>query len=318
MPVCSACHARKAPTMNLSWLDDFLVLAENGNFSRAAAERNMTQPAFSRRIRALEEWVGVTLIDRGTHPATLTEAGEWFRSIAQELRARVARIPDDARAVADAGSATLRFAATHALSFTFLPAWLRSLETRVAVGPIQVVSDVMQHCETLMLQGRAQFLLSHAHRQVPGRLDLPSYRYVEVGTDRLLPVSAPDRQGRARHPLRTRGKARVPMLAYSTESGIGRMVRALRGAALEQARVEPVFTAHLATVLRTMALDSRGVAWLPATLVDDDLKAGRLVTAGPAHWNVDVEIRLTRSAAAIPPVAEAFWQALGGAGSPRA
>ncbi len=39
-------------------------------------------------------------------------------------------------------SATLRFAATHALSLTFLPAWLRSVEARTAVGPIQLVSDV--------------------------------------------------------------------------------------------------------------------------------------------------------------------------------
>ena len=48
-------------TMNLSWLEDFLALAASGNFSRAAQERHMTQPAFSRRIRALEEWLGATL-----------------------------------------------------------------------------------------------------------------------------------------------------------------------------------------------------------------------------------------------------------------
>ena len=47
--------AYKASFMNLSWLDDFLTLAAVGNFSRAAAERHMTQPAFSRRIMALEE-----------------------------------------------------------------------------------------------------------------------------------------------------------------------------------------------------------------------------------------------------------------------
>ena len=53
--------------MNLIWLEDFLALASTGNFSRAE-ERHMTQPAFSRRIRALEEWLGVVLIDRTTHP----------------------------------------------------------------------------------------------------------------------------------------------------------------------------------------------------------------------------------------------------------
>src|SRR6185436_1765912 len=127
-------HAPKASAMNLIWLEDFLVLASTGNFSRAAEERHMTQPAFSRRIRALEEWLGVVLIDRTTHPAALTEAGEWFQSVAQEILARVAQIPDEARAIADATSATLRIASTHALSFTFLPLWLRSLESRITIG----------------------------------------------------------------------------------------------------------------------------------------------------------------------------------------
>ena len=295
--------------MNLSWLADFLAVASSGNFSRAAEERNMTQPAFSRRIRALEEWLGVVLIDRTSHPATLTETGEWFRSVAQEILARVARVPDEARAVSDANSATLRLASTHALSFTFLPSWLRSLESRTTVGPIRLVSDVLQQCETLMLQGSVQFLLSHWHELVPGRLDPSTHRSVMVGSDTLLPVSAPGTEGSARHLLSSAGKARVPILAYSSESGIGRVVRALRGAALEQAHAQPVFTAHLASVLKTMAVDGRGVAWLPASLIRDELDSGRLMEAGSSEWRIEVEIRLFRGQAVLPRAAEAFWKA---------
>ena len=299
--------------MNLSWLDDFLALAASGNFSRAAEERHMTQPAFSRRIRALEEWLGVVLFDRSSHPATLTETGEWFRSVAQEILARVARVPDEARAVSDASSATLRLASTHALSFTFLPAWLRSLESRTPVGPIQLVSDVLQQCESLMLQGRVQFLLCHWHELVAGRLDPAIHRSVKVGSDGLVPVCAPGKDGRPRHALSGTAKARVPILAYSSESGIGRVVRTLRGVALEKVHAEPVFTAHLASVLKTMALDGRGVAWLPASLIRDELDSGRLVAAGGSEWSIDVEIRLFRSQATLPRAAEAFWRAAAGA-----
>lgn len=302
--------------MNLTWLDDFLALAASGNFSRAAEERHMTQPAFSRRIRALEDWLGVVLIDRTSHPATLTETGEWFRGVAQEILARVARVPDEARAVFDASSATLRFASTHALSFSFLPGWLRSLESRTTVGPVQLVSDVMSQCEALMLQGRVQFLLCHSHPQVPGRLDPAGYRSTVVGADQLLPVSAPDKAGRPRHALgagKKGGSARLPVLAYTAESGLGRVVRTMLGGALEQAHVEPVFTAHLASVLKTMALDGRGVAWLPAQLIADELASGRLVEAGGAAWRAALEIRLVRSSGALPPAAEAFWRAAAGA-----
>ena len=149
--------------MNLSWLDDFLALAASGNFSRAAEERHMTQPAFSRRIRALEEWLGTELFDRSSQPAKLTAAGEWFRDAAHDLMARVARVPGEAKAVAEAQSTTLRFAATHALSFTFMPGWLRGLESRIAVGPVTLVSDVFARCEAMLLQSQVQFVLSHAH-----------------------------------------------------------------------------------------------------------------------------------------------------------
>ena len=47
----------------------------------------MTQPAFSRRIMAFEEWPGVDLFDRGSKPPRLTETGLWFRQVAQDLLA---------------------------------------------------------------------------------------------------------------------------------------------------------------------------------------------------------------------------------------
>lgn len=294
--------------MNLTWLEDFLVLAATGNFSRAASERHMTQPAFSRRVRALEEWLGVALFDRSTHPVTLTETGQWFRPVAQDILARVARVPDEARAVADASSATLRFASTHALSFSFLPAWLRGMEANMTLGPVQLVSDVMQQCEALMQQGRVQFLLCHWHGQVPGGLDMASYSSVQVGSDTLVPVSAPGKKGQPLHRLASAGKQATPVLAYSAESGLGRIVRALQGPALEKLRAEPVFTAHLASVLKTMALDGRGVAWLPVSLIAEDLKSGRLVDASEPHWRIDLQIRLFRGSGSLPPAAEGFWR----------
>lgn len=54
--------------MQIKWLDDLLAIAEWKNFSRAAEVRCVTQSALSRRIRSLEEWVGVELVDRATYP----------------------------------------------------------------------------------------------------------------------------------------------------------------------------------------------------------------------------------------------------------
>jgi len=296
-------------TMNLSWIDDFMALAATGNFSRAAEERHMTQPAFSRRVRALEEWLGADLFDRSSQPARVTEVGEWFRTVAQDLQARVAAIPGEARAVAEESSTTLRFAATHVLSFTFLPRWLHALESHTSMGPIQLVSDVRQRCEALLSQNQVQFMLTHAHARVQSELDDTKFSSIVVGSDRLIPVSAPDNAGNPRHRLPQGGAAAaVPLLNYSSESGLGRILRALKGSALDRLPVHNVLTAHLASVLRTMALDNRGVAWLPKLLVGDDLAAGRLVEAAPEEWHIDVQIRLYRNRARIGKAAEAFWK----------
>jgi DNA-binding transcriptional LysR family regulator len=284
--------------MNLSWLEDFLALAAGGNFSRAAQERHMTQPAFSRRIRALEEWLGLELFDRSSQPARLTAAGEWFRPQAQELLARVARLPGEARAVAEANAATLRLAATHALSFSFVPGWLQSLEAQTGRGPIRLVSDVLQHCEALLAQRQVQFVIAHAPSQAGGALDAQGVPSIAVGRDVLLPVQAAGAPERA-------------LLGFSDESGLGRIVRHALGSELAARGWATVFTAHLASVLKTMALEGRGLAWLPESLVRDEVAQQRLAVIGPPHWRIPVEVRLYRDPAPLAPHAEALWQAAG-------
>lgn len=284
--------------MNLSWLEDFLALAATGNFSRAAEERHMTQPAFSRRVRALEEWLGVELFDRSTQPARLTVAGEWFRPRAEDLLARVARLPPEARATVEANAATLRLAATHALSLTFVPRWLQALEPHVGHGPIRLVSDVLERCEKLLADHQVQFVIAHAPAGGRGALDAAGVPSLGIGTDMLLPVQAPGAPGGA-------------LLQFSDESGLGRIVRQTVGGELAGAGLQAVFTAHLASVLKSMALDGRGLAWLPESLVREDLAAGRLEVAGPPHWRIAIEVRLYRDPAPLGAHAEAFWHAAG-------
>ncbi len=137
--------------------------------------------------------------------------------------------------MAEAHSTTLRFAATHALSFTFMPGWLRGLESRTTVGPVTLVSDVLARCEAMLLQSQVQFVLSHAHAQSSSELLSQDYPFVCVGSDMLIPVSAPDLGGRPASPSNgCDGQARCRSLSYSPESGIGRILREVRGATLER------------------------------------------------------------------------------------
>ncbi|MFJ3669975.1 LysR family transcriptional regulator [Streptomyces sp. NPDC090106] len=66
-------------TVELRHLRAFLVIAEEGTITRAAARLHMSQPALSRTLRQLEDHLGARLADRSTHHLELTADGRVFR-----------------------------------------------------------------------------------------------------------------------------------------------------------------------------------------------------------------------------------------------
>jgi DNA-binding transcriptional LysR family regulator len=294
--------------MELIWLEDYLALAETLNFSRAAELRHVTQPAFSRRIRALESWVGAALFSRTTHGVSLTPAGEHFHNQAEVLTRALHQLRRDTLEASGRGTRLLSIAATHALSFTFFPKWVRSNEKVLALGNLNLISDSMQACEQMMLRGDTQFLLCHYHPNMGSRVETGQFKSIVVGTDTLLPLSAPSQNGVPRWGL-LGGRKPVKYLAYSAQSGLGRIVAARWGNKDRAFTLETIFTSHLAATLLSMARAGDGVAWLPRTLAEDDILSGQLVDAGDLGLEIPIEIRLFRPVARQSRAAEFLWAA---------
>src|SRR5215469_10322794 len=147
--------------MDLIWLEDFLAIAEDGGFSRAAERRHVTQPALSRRIKALEEWLGTPLFERSSHTLTLTAAGTAFRPVAEDVVRRVMAGREEALEVARLKAETIHFAATHALSQSFFPNWIRHADNATGGAGLQLVAANFAACEKLLLDARVHFLLAH-------------------------------------------------------------------------------------------------------------------------------------------------------------
>ena len=296
--------------MDLEWLEDFIALTQSATFVRAAEMRNASQPALSRRIKLLEKWVGVPLLERGQHRIALTPAGDNFLPVAQEVIRRIRAGAAEARELAQGTARSIQFASTHALALTFFPSWLRKLEDQQPLeATIKLVADNMVACERVMLDGKAQFLLCHHHALANNLLNNPTFKSIRLETDVLVPVSAPRAPGK-RDPLYPlpgiKGKP-IPYLAYSVESGMGRIIRAVGANINAFISPQPVFESHLATVLRSMARDRRGVVWLPLSLIAEDLASGRLVRSGGEEWNVPIEIHLIRSRDRQSIAAERLW-----------
>ncbi len=297
--------------LDMEWLEDFLALAETGNFSRAAKARFIAQPALSRHIRSLEEWVGVDLFDRSAHPVTLTAAGQRFRPLLEDVLGGLEAARIKARAAHDEAAAGLRFAATHLLSLAFFPAWFSGLEKTLGPRTVQMFSNNLEACEDLMRQRSVQFLLCYGHSDVPGRLEVAGYPKQVIGHEVLLPVAATGADGRARWQLNRDDPAppeTVPLLTYHASSGLGRLVQTCLRHRLPEARAQhAVFSAHHAVVLKALALEGRGVAWLPRSLVESELREGRLAEAADPAWTVPMSIQLYRQPAAMSVAAEQLW-----------
>ena len=116
--------------MDTKWLEDFVSLAETRSFSRSAQLRHVTQPAFSRRIQALEAWAGIDLVDRSSYPTRLTPAGETFHAQALEMLGSLQAARNMMRSHQNAGQDMIEFAVPHTLAFTFFPHWLMDLRQR--------------------------------------------------------------------------------------------------------------------------------------------------------------------------------------------
>jgi DNA-binding transcriptional LysR family regulator len=224
------------------------------------------------------------------------------------------RAQRETRAVGTRETASLSIAATHALSFTFFPGWVRKHIRLEALGTLNLISDSMEACEEIMLAGEVDFLLCHHHPDAPTRFDPDRFKSIAVGSDTLVPVSAPDAEGHPVWPLGADREKKTPLLAYSKASGLGRILAAHQLG--EAPGLEAVFTSHHAATLMSMAREGHGVAWLPQTLINDDLVSARLVRAGPEGAAIAVEIRLFRSNDAQSSAANELWTLLIGSAGP--
>ncbi len=85
--------------MELRHLRYFVCIAREKSFTRAAEILHIAQPPLSRQIKQLEDELGLVLIERGTRPLRLSEAGRLFYEQAiqmlerfDEMRASVGRL----------------------------------------------------------------------------------------------------------------------------------------------------------------------------------------------------------------------------------
>jgi LysR family transcriptional regulator, hypochlorite-specific transcription factor HypT len=281
--------------MESKWLEDFLSLAETGSFSKSAQLRHITQPAFSRRIQALETWLGADLIDRTAYPTRLTKAGEIFRPQALEILGQLNTTRLMLRGQSSKDTAVLDFALPHTLSLTFFPSWLTQVEKSFGVFQSRLTATNVHDAASRLVEGHCDFLMAYHHPSQPLQLDPQRYEFLVLGQEAFAAFCIPDdakRNDRPRFDLNSKTRL-VPYLGYSSGAYFSRMVDLVLSQTKPSLKLEKRYETDMAEGLKAMALEGHGVAFLPMSAVEQELKKRRLVQAG-IHAPLVMQIRLYR------------------------
>ena len=290
--------------MDLTLFRDLERLSRTGNFSQAAALGNLSQPAFSRRIKSLEGWVGALLVDRSRQPVRLTEAG--VQMLEAGLQA-VARIESERSQILESQALpdkyVVTFGAQHSIGWRFYPTWLQALEE--AYGPFlsRLRADDLPNCLVDLEQGNIDFVLGFAGERTAASGKLPS---IVIGQDALIPVCKPSSDGTPMFGFDTAG-VEMPYLRFRDAAPISELLLPMLENQGLSAKLRTVYENSMAGALRIRARSGDGVAWLPRSLVAPDLESGTLVRTGQADWDVPIEIRLYRNPERSNHLTRSIW-----------
>lgn len=111
--------------MDIRQLRSFLAVAEEFNFGRASERINLSQPALSRQIKALEDELGFTLFDRSTKTTRLTAAGKVYENAARKFLAELDGSAKAARDIAQGKGGHLRIGIFGSAILDFIPEVIR-------------------------------------------------------------------------------------------------------------------------------------------------------------------------------------------------
>ena len=297
------------------WLEDFVSLAETRSFSRSAQLRHVTQPAFSRRIQALEAWAGVDLVDRSSYPTRLTGAGETLLAQAVEILGSLQATRNMLRSHQSASQDMIEFAVPHSLAFSFFPHWLMDLRQRFGALKSRLNALNVHDAMLQLSEGNCDLLIVYHHASQPLQLDPERYQMASLGHETLAAYAKADAQGQPMFRLPGHPGQKIPFLSYASGAYLGRLVELIAKQSSLPLNLDAIYETDMAEGLKAMALEGHGLAFLPASSVKKELKAKRLVQAAPSgEFELSMELRIYRERPELSrrnkPGALALWDFL--------
>lgn len=251
----------------LHGLAAFLAVAEHESFTAGAAALGLTRATVSAQVADLEARLGVRLLHRSTRNVRLTPAGEAYRARLADLPGRMAEAERAARAEQTAPEGRLRATAPPDLAMRFLVPWMAEF---LALHPGISIEMELSNAPRNLIESRFDLAIR-------GTLDVgPNLITRALGRSRLITCARGDYLARRGVPETPLGLVGHDLLHFS---GLrqGRSWTFLREEERADVPISPRLELSDGWALRAAALEGVGVVQLPAFIIGQDLREGRLV-----------------------------------------
>jgi DNA-binding transcriptional LysR family regulator len=273
--------------MNLHDLETFVSIAQLGGITRAAGQLHRSQPAITRRIKLLEDQLGVPLLERGRSGAVLTEAGRAFLPYAEAV---LAALKDGMQAVQaldgnDRGSVSLALVGT--LAGTTVVEQLRRFSARHSNARLELRTANSFEVSDMVRRGEVSLGLRYFPDPSPELISR------QISEERIVVVcSARHKWGgkRLRDPGQLRADQWVSLPMTRHRDSFSHLVaRQLVSAKLDDVQV---MTIDSLTAQKRLIEAGIGIALLPESSIQEELRLGTLRTIDISDLQTTVPIHV--------------------------
>lgn len=256
--------------MELTQLEFFIKVVEEGSFSKAAERVYRTQPAVSIAIKRLEEEIGAPLFERSQKPTALTELGELVFDYANRILALRDQTLDAVAELRSLQRGRVRIGANESTSLYLLPHLIlayRELHPNVRV---EIFRHTSERLPREVLDRNVDFALMAF---APVDSDLESF---PVLRDELVLIMHPDHALAKRTSVSVTELGEESFLAHNVKTGS--RYKVMETFAHHHTSLN--ITLELATVetIKRFAQLKIGLAFVPRMCVADELERGTLVS----------------------------------------
>ncbi len=299
--------------MRLEWIEDILAVLEAGSLNRAAEQRYLTQSAFSRRIKSIEDYVGVELLDRSRKPAQLRQAVIEQRHRLEDLSAGLRELLYDLRQKDRKIDNRITIASQHAITTSIAPSIVKQMSQELGIN-ICLQSANRDECFTLLVTRQVDLMLTYRLVDEHSSLQGSFLEECDLGEELFIPVFATNALAGLNEDYR---RGELPMIAYPTDVFLGEvMSRELYPKLRKHVFIRVKAETALTLAALQLAMTGVGVAWVPRSLAATALDNGDLTELGHIFAKAPLSIRAIRLAGPKTLNEQDVWKIVSRIGKP--